>query len=317
MAYAPFTRTAIFVAGFAVVMFAAGCRKAEEPARAQRPRMLSEGTFNPYDTARVIVDTVRIDLDRDGISELVVTSRDKAIAPDPLLPKTFDRLEVFRFDTARKVFTTFFIDPVESGSAVTFTDVTRRGLAEIVVTTNAGGNDPIASQGMSVFGSKADGRFTIIFYANSGAPEIRDLNGDRVPEILVTEEYWGVMSHDEAIAYTASVHSFDGNEFVENNLRFSAHFDAEIGRCRAAYQRAKTAKGKSAADFSFETYKAFTELLLWLIAKGDLYEVRRVWGVEKQFLSLRLSAEQYEDLDGLVQDSLAEQQQAAADEVLQ
>jgi hypothetical protein len=301
----------------ATMVLAAGCGRKENPPAPQKPRLLSEGTFNPYDTARVIVDTIHVDLDKDGIPEFVVTSRDAALAPDPLLPKSFDRLEVFRYDTVRKAFTSFFIDPVESGSSVRFTDVTRRGLVEIVVTTNAGGNDPIASQGLSVFGSRADGRFAVIFYANSGAPQIRDLNGDRVPEILVTEEYWGVMSHDEAIAYTASVHSFDGNEFVENNLRFSAHFDAEIGRCRADYQRAKAAKGKSAADFSFDTYRAFTDWLLWLIAKGDLYELRKVWGAEKQFLSLRLSAEQYEDLDGLVQDSLAEQQQATADEGLQ
>ena len=293
-----------------LVLLHSGCAKKADPKPQPVPRTFASGAFHPYDSTRIIMDSVHADLDNDGISEFVLTSRAAVTGPDQLDSFTFDRLEVFRYDSTRALYTSLFIDPVENGTGMSFQDVTHRGMMEIVVKTGSGGNDPISSTGVCIYGRRQDGTFTVLFVETSGAPELRDLNGDHIPELIIRDEYWGVMSHDEAIEYTSEVHAFNGNEFVESNLKFGGYFDAEIARRRADYQQIKTRKG-TPSDAAFNTYRAFTDLMLWLISKGDLYEVRKVWTSEKRFLSQRLAQDQFDDIDGLVQDALAEQQQAS------
>lgn len=290
-----------------------GCAGKTAPTARAPLRTYASGAFRPYDSTRVIVDSVHADIDGDGLAEFVVTSRAVEAREDPLAPVPFDRMEVFRYDTAKALYTSLFIDPVESGAELRFEDVTKRGLKEVVVRTASGGNDPIASNGLCVYGCRQDGSFSLLFLETSGAPELRDVNADNVPELLIRDEYWGVMSHDESIEYIAEIHSFNGNEFVESNLKYAGYFDREISSRRAAYQQLK-AKKRPTGDDIVETYRACLDLLLWLISKGDLYEVRRVWNNERPFLSLRLPQDQFDDLDGLVQDALAEQQQAALPE---
>jgi hypothetical protein len=292
-----------------------GCTGKSDPKPSVAPRTFASGAFRPYDSSRVIVDSVHIDVDGDGRPEFVITSRAVASVEDPMAAASFDRLEVFRYDTARALYTSLFVDPVESGAQLRFEDVTRRGGTDVVVTTAAGGNDAIASNGLCIYGRRQSGSFSLLFYESSGAPVIRDVNGDGIPELLIRDEYWGVMSHDEAIEYIAEIHSFNGSEYVESNLKFAGYFDREIATRRSGYQQLKAKKHPSSAEV-LETYRSCLDLLLWLISKGDLYEVRKVWNNEKPFLSLRLPVDQFEDLDGLVQDALAEQQQVSLPEDL-
>ncbi|MDH7515192.1 MAG: hypothetical protein QHI48_04880 [Bacteroidota bacterium] len=287
-----------------------GCGRHGSPAKEEA--MLHEtaaGPFRPYDSTRVIVDSIRMDLNRDGKSEFVVTSYDATMPWDPLLPARFDRLEIFTLDPRRGGFRSAFVDPVENGASVSVEDVTKNGMLEIVVRTDAGGNDPIASTGLAVYGCRSDGSFTVLFVSTEGAPEIKDIDGDARPEILVTGQYWGVTPHADVLVFTAEIHRFDGEKFVEDNRAYAAYFDAEISRARAEYERLKSAKVQRDAEASERLYRAFASLALWVVAKGDLYGLRTLWNNERQMLAARLSQDQFDDLDGLVQDVLGMQQQ--------
>lgn len=293
-------------------VLAAGCGTRETPAVHAPVREWTGSAFQPYDSSRIILDSIRVDLDRNGIDEFVITSRDAFEQSNPALPRQFDRLEIFAFDTTRGVWGSLFVDPVQNGETVEFRDITRRGKLEILATTNTGGNDPVASTGLAVYGFRKDGSLSVLFVAESGAPEIRDIDGDDVPEILVTGQYWGVTPRADVVAYTAEIHSFNGSEYAENNIRFRAYYDTRIAEGRAEYTRLAVASGRFDAVRAAALYDSFLRYVVWIIAKGDLYAVRTVWNTEKQALEQRLDAEQFEDLDGLIEDVLSSSQQADA-----
>jgi len=260
-------------------------------------------TALPYGMDRTIIDSIWVDLDLDGSKEFVVTSQLTDAPKDPLFPDQFDRVEVFAKEGYH--FKSLFVDPVESGVRLSFDDMTQNGTVDIIVSTDAGGNDPIASRGLNVYGFRTDGALTVLFYAQAGDPEIKDLNKDGTPEILVFGEYAGIMSHADMIGYTEGIYTFDGQAFTEENLSFTSYFDYHIGKKRAEYQKLKAAKRKDGEEQSAQLYRAFAAWLLWLSSKGVNTEIRRTWEAEKSFLMDKVSPVQYEDLDELISDLLS------------
>ncbi len=288
-----------------------GCGKTEEDKGPERTAHYQPGNFRPYDSTRIIVDSVRIDLNGDGIREFVVTSQGASSETNPILQNTFDRIEVFSLDTSIGLYRSLFIDPVESGASCSFEDITRDGMPELIVETDAGGNDPVSSKGLGVYGYRSDGLFTSLFNETSGAPELRDVDADDRMEIVVNAQYWGVTTHADRILYVQSIHSFDGNAFIENNRGFAAFFDKEIARARNEYRKVASLRGYSGRDGDEALYHAFLDMALWIISRGDYYALRSTWIAEEKILASRLSADQFDDLDGLIQEVLATQRQAS------
>lgn len=279
------------------VLWLAGCGKSDPSAdMASSPR--ERGIV---DAGWELVDSVRVDLDVDGRSELVVTTRDAA-GPSAMLPgSAFDRIEVF-VDSAGR-WNSRFVDAVDAGVRLSFEDVARTGTVQVLVYTDGGGNNPIASRGLSIYGVR-DGRYGLWFYAQEGDPSVLDLDGDGVREVLLSGEYWGMMPHAEAISYTEIVYGFDGRAWVPANDLHRGWFDRQIAAREKSYRRALRARPEDVDAHAMDVHRAFAEWILWIAARGDLRAVQRVWTREQPILAEVLSEDQLDDLDIIVQDIL-------------
>jgi hypothetical protein len=272
-----------------------------------KPGAVAGGTtaFPPYDSTRLIVDTYRVDLNGDGRKEYIFTSRDSQGPADPLTPKLFDRVEIFSGDTLVANRKSLFKDPVESGMEIEFEDITGDRRADIVAYTSAGGNDPIASEGMNVYGFRKDGACAVFFSSQSGSPEIQDIDGNGSLEIVLSDEYWGLLDHVDAIGYTAAIFSFDGKGFVESNLEHASYFDRIIGRKKADYLRVRAARNRDAGEQALALYRACADWFVWIAAKGDFKKLQTLWNGERTALQLKLPADLFEDLAALVEESVS------------
>jgi hypothetical protein len=279
------------------VLWLAGCGKSDPSAdMASSPR--ERGIV---DAGWELVDSVRVDLDVDGRSELVVTTRDAA-GPSAMLPgSAFDRIEVFADSAGR--WTSRFVDAVDAGVRLSFEDVARTGTVQVLVYSDGGGNNPIASRGLSIYGVR-DGRYGLWFYAQDGDPAVLDLDGDDVREVLLSGEYWGMMPHAEAISYTEIVYGFDGRAWVPANDLHRGWFDGQIAAREKSYRRVLRARPEDVDAHAMDVHRAFAEWILWTAARGDLRAVQRVWTREQPLLAEVLSEDQLDDLDIIVQDIL-------------
>lgn len=282
------------------------CGKKNEVGRAVPLGSLTGAQFQPYDESRSIIDSIATDLNGDGVKEIILTSRDSGYPVNPILPKVFDRFEAFALDTASGLYASLFIDPVESGSQIQIRDVTLNGKKEVLIQTDLGGNDAITSQGLNIYGYRPDGRFTTLFFSQEGSPELRDLNGDGIPEILLSDEYRGLMSHAEGIGFIREVHAYDGDLFTPANSFFKKYFDAEIQQRRAEYLRSKNARVRDEEEHNLNLFRAFVAWLLWMNAKGDKVGVAKIWNAERPSLSNRFTAEVIDEIEDLVQDLLTQ-----------
>jgi hypothetical protein len=276
--------------GLAMALLAACGRR--ETAAPPRPGPPAAGPFRPYDSTRVVMDSLRADVAGDSLAEWIITSR----TADGGAPG-FDRVEVFALDAGAGRWRSLFVDPVNDGARLLLRDVTGDGRDEVVVETDGGGNDPLASRGMDVYGRRNDGAFTVLFFAAEGAPELRDLDGDGRPEILLTAEYAGLMPRAEGITYTSGVYAYDGAAFTLANDRLRAWFDAIIAGKRLAMDRLRGAR--AGADPA-TLYRAAADWLLWSTARATPAQLRAAWDGVRESLRARLSAGQFDDLASLV-----------------
>ncbi len=256
-----------------------------------------------------LVDSVRVDLDVDGRPELVVTSRDAA-GPSAMLPgAAFDRIEVFGDSAGR--WSSMFVDAVDGGMRLSFEDLTRSGTVALLVYTDGGGNNPVASRGLSIYGLRK-GRIALQFYAQEGDPSVLDLDGDQVREVLLSGEYWGMMPHADGISYTEIVYAFNGEAWMPANDLHGAWFDRQITARRNVYRKLMRARVTDEDAHAIDVHRAFVEWILWAAARGDASAVQQIWSNEQNALARVLGEDQLDDLDIIVQDIL--EQAAEPDE---
>jgi hypothetical protein len=257
-----------------------------------------------YDASRVIVDSVQHDLANDGGVHFIVLSRNAGSTTDPDRKYLFDRMEVFRRDSTTGLYYSLFVDPVENAVAVSFQDITNDGKNEILVSLFTGGNDPVASNGLNVYGYRNDGKFSLLFYATNGNPKIEDIDNDGKTEIINSAEYWGLMSHADAIIFTSGIYSFNGTAFTANNAAFSPYFQAQIKRKKSEYQKAKNSRNPDSEEYSNTLYRSAAEYLLWMDALGNMDQLKTVWDSERPALKTLLLIAQFDEIDSLVNDML-------------
>jgi hypothetical protein len=245
---------------------------------------------------RVFVDSVRVDFLGNGTPLLIVASR--LLADSVMRAGYFDRIEIFPdVPGSRPLFT----DVLEYGARWSVRDVTGDSLPECIVEVDAGGNAPMTSSGLHVYGKTAKGKITLIFFSPGGAPVLNDLDGDGSEEILVSDQYWGMMPHSEAVGFTKDIYAFDGARYVRANERFSSWFDRQIESARkaATVLRVKSARGEDVRD---ALYTSTVELLLWTWARGGSQAVQRFWKKESRELRTLLPEDYMDDLQAFVED---------------
>jgi len=253
------------------------------------------GALLPAD--RVLVDSVRVDLDGDGIPELVIASRLRESSV--LHQDMFDRVDLLSVSGRNLV--VLFTDVVDYGVALSSRDVTGDGILNLIAELDAGGNTPITSQGMHVYGLTMSGRISLLFHIDNGAPEFHDLDNDGCLEILVSDQYWGLAPHSESIGFVRGVYYFTGSMYVKDNKRFSAWFDSALAQRRRMYSSLKQ-NGASGEDDRNRLYLAAVDYLLWTWVRYERKGVETVWKTENALLRSLLSSEHYDDLASFVGD---------------
>ncbi|NOY07006.1 MAG: VCBS repeat-containing protein [Chlorobi bacterium] len=286
----------------ASALLTSGCGKKDAHWQKSQPVYSDSTGFQPgYDADRQVVQSIDRDLDGDGTVEFVVLSMDKGTFENRIFDQQFDMLEVFRYDSLRRTYRSVFTDPVDMGVRVTFEDITGDGREEILAWLSSGGNDPIAGDGLNVYGFTAPDTIRVLFLSESGAPEIADINNDGKAEILVHDEYWGVMPHSEVIPFVASVHSWNGVIFTPETKSFEDFFSQHIRDAKEEYLHIKIEPFGSESSEDFRLYRSFTTWMVWLLTSGRTAEARQVWETEKPFLRATLPDDQFDDIESLVE----------------
>ncbi len=279
-----------------LLLFGCGGRGEKETAASAADSARQSGI--PALEGSVLLDSMRADVNGDSRDELIVTSRAEGDVDDALLRDRFDRIDIYR--QGSDGFRRLFLDVIDYGTAVTCEDVTGDGVRDVLVQLDAGGNNPIAAQGLHVYGLNAKGNMTLLFYSASGAPVLRDLDNDGIREILVSDQFWGMTAHSEAIGFTSAVYSFDGECYVAANEAFAEWYDAKLKPLKRAYEQARRGPDSEAGRLQLFTHAA--EYLVWNYARAGRERVNAVWREERSFLQQHLSPEQYDDLEQFVED---------------
>lgn len=294
----PIYRTCSLAALTAMLLFfGCGSRETQERNAAAAADSARQAII-PALEGSVLLDSVRADVNGDGIEELIVTSRLDEEAEDALLLDRFDRIDIYRQD--RTGYQRLFLDVIDYGVSVTCEDVTGDGIADILVRLDAGGNNPIEAQGLHVYGLNEKGNMTLLFYSPSGAPVLRDLDNDGSREILVSDQFWGMMAHSDVIGFTREVYAYNGESYVFANDAFSAWFDTILRARKKEYEQAR--RGADNEEGRIQLYTKAAEYLVWNLARGGINRLNIVWRAEEPFLRQRLNEEQIGDLEGFVDD---------------
>lgn len=298
--------------GFCILLIGSviGCGNNETGnTRQERTDDVASISAFPLLPGAVLVDSISADMTGDGVEELIILSQIEEYTDDPLLVDRFDRIDIFdRNDTG---FTQLFVDPVDYGVAFSTEDVTGDGVTDLLVHLDAGGNNPISARGLHVYGLNASRKVMLLFYSPSGAPVLQDIDENGRKEILVAEQYWGMMPHSEVIGFIRFVYAFDGNSYVESNSRFVAWFDTILEKQRRAYTR--TLRSSESEDQSNEVYLRAAEYLAWNLPRGGARRVRTVWRSEAEVLRRYLSDEQFSDLQTFVEDVTMMEQETSTE----
>jgi hypothetical protein len=252
----------------------------------------------------MVRDSMRVDVNGDGAAELVIASRAEDGEDDPLLADRFDRIDVYAHGT--EGFRRLFVDAVDYGTALDSADVTGDGVSDLLIRLDAGGNNPIATQGLHIYGRDTRGMVVLLFYSASGAPVLRDLDGDGRQEVLVSDQYWGMMAHSEVIGYTREVYAFAGDSYEKANTRFASWFNTMLASRRRTYEQAR--RGADSEEGRTRLYLEAAEYLVWHLGRGGVADLRTVWNAERSVLRQRLNDDQYDDLETFVDEATTEDQ---------
>ncbi|PLX25402.1 MAG: hypothetical protein C0600_12080 [Ignavibacteria bacterium] len=248
-------------------------------------------------SGRQVSDSMRVDVTGDGSDELVVLTRSDSLDTDPLMGDCFDRIDFY--ETKQMPYRTLFFDLVDFGTSLAIEDVTGDSIADVLIQLDAGGNNPITARGMHLYGLNDKRQVTLLFYAMSGAPQVKDLDGDGSGEILVSDQFWGMVAHSEVIGFTRDIYAFDGSTYVRSNARFADFFDANIRTRHDAYMLAKDTHAKT-EDARGRLYMRMADYLVWSFARGGASRCASAWRGERDFLRDALHEEQYDDLEAFV-----------------
>ena len=250
-----------------------------------------------YYSPRKIYKIEKEDLNGDGNREIVVLSviKDSGSVSDYY---NFDMMEIFSLDKSREKYEKIFSDTVDYSEECRFESLAGDSTRQILVYTNAGGNDKIMSSGMFVYGMDREGKVNLIKYFDSGLPEIKDLNKDNTKQILIKDEYWGVMPHTEVIYYTKEIYIYENGNLLQSNQTFGEYYDKVINELKPRYYglKRKLDAGMQAVDLSYPLYREALEVIVNYTAKGDMNELRKFWNEESDYLEKHIPGDEYTDM---------------------
>jgi hypothetical protein len=265
-----------------------------------------------YSFPRKIYKIVKEDLNKDGSREIIVLSVLKDSAGNYNDYYNFDMMEIFSLDKEKSKFKKIFSDTVDYSTEIMFEDLDKTGFRQILVKTNSGGNDEIASDGMFVFGMNEEGSVKLINYFDTGNPELKDLKNNGIKQILVSDEYWGVMPQVNVITFVKDIYSLENGMLVIKNSDYPEFYTEKIKELKERYYgvKRKVEMGMQLSDLSYPLYREALEVIVNCYAKGDMKELGLFWKEEKESLKKNIPQDEFTDLSNFVYKVLPSAQNA-------
>ncbi len=143
-----------------------------------------------------------------------------------------------------------------------------------------------------------------LFAAWEGAPELKDLDGDGIMEILLHAEYVGPMKPQDALLYPAQIFAYRDGAFrraspSQHMVYFAKQVKAACVEYEAVRQSVRERKLREGA--SLLLFRALTKALLAFKVAGDLEGMRAYYQAERPWLHARLPAAYLRALDELAE----------------
>jgi hypothetical protein len=293
---------------FTAALLAVGCsrsdRRPEEPD--QSMMTIHDSIFHPpqFPQGRTLDTVMALDFDGRGRQEYVVTSRTGA--PDSIPGARADLVQIFSYDSLAHAFRAVLVDSLIGVHDMFLRDLTGDGVPEVVVTTDGGGNDPIASRGLAVY-SGSGGTIRTIFQRLDGDPELTTMRDADGPVIVTHDLYWpDFVPHVGARAYANDLLAFKGDRFVSVRADHPKFFLAEAQKYLDEYRHVRDSVTRDTADFDAADDDEKIVLgspaalaMLSLRLAGAQASLRSFWDSEKDFLGRRLSEDYMDDLSAI------------------
>lgn len=294
----------------------AGCGKDEprsEPGRIDSVTAGEEFLLPAMEDGRRLDTVIAVDGAAPHGARLVLS-----LGADTLRPANAraDLLQLFVYDPAAHGYRVAVADTLRWITAVSRRDLTGDGLAEIVVMSDAGGTDAVATRGVTIYAPTQNGLRTL-YSARNGDPSfaVDAVHGDQL--VMVRNEIWpDFASHADAVEYISDVLAYRNGVFTSVRREHAGIFIdqanaalAEYGRLRPQFA-ADTLKPKpdsSATPDSLTVTDSLSDTVHPLFMKGALAmlsfgcagqarSVRAFWASESDYLETRLPRVQFAEL---------------------
>lgn len=255
-----------------------------------------------YFQPRKIYKIEKMDLNNDGNKEIMVMSVIKDSSDIYNKYYNFDMLEVFVLDPDRKSFVKILSDTVDYSESYSFVDLGNDSMKQMLINTNLGGNDKIASRGMFVYGMTPDNKINLIKYFDTGDPKVEDIKKDGNKEIMVSDLFYGVLAQQDAIDFVKEIYKFENQDLILRNNEFGEFYDNKITELLGNYSgvKKKAEMGMQLSDMAYPLYMQAAEVIINYYAKGDMKNLRMFWDTEKVFLEKNLPQDEYLDLSNFI-----------------
>jgi len=245
-------------------------------------------------------------VDEDPELEYLVLLRQTARERDDGL-----RIRFFDFDSQSRTWTPTEItnESQESESRlfppetkVTLEDVTGDGRMEIVIRPRRPATPPNDTNGLVILAKR--GRYLHQLFATwEGAPELKDLDGDGIMEIVLHAEYAGPGDLEAPVLYPAQVFAYEDETFRRVPLRrYAAYFTEFASAARTEYETFKRRlieQPMTERDHP-ALFRAIARALLALRTQEDLEQMRAYYLAERPWLQKRLPTPYLQALDDLI-----------------
>lgn len=255
-----------------------------------------------YSSPRRIYRIDKEDLNSDGNKEIIVLSVTKDTAEKYDTYYNFDMIEVFALNKENKSYVKILSDTVDYSTECRFVDLNNNKTEQILISTNSGGNDSLTSVGMFVYDMTASDKIELLKYFDSGAPFIKDIKGDGIKEILISDLFYGVMPQVNAIPFVKYIYRLADNILSERNSEYKEYYDSEISAAKDKYYglKRKFEMGMQPMNLSYPLYREAAEVIINYYAQGDESGLKKFWDEEKDSLKKNIPESEFLDLNNFI-----------------
>lgn len=235
----------------------------------------------PYASMKYKV--VRIDVDRDGYDDAVLTVLASKM---PEVQNLFDSVFVYQYSDSSHSFVRKTGTAVYYGSTVEMLDLNGDEHPEALVYTNAGGNDPVVGNGLTVIEYTRNG-YTTPVTLDGGDPEVVTIDAQPKPvvAIKVFSDYWpDNLSHAESVRFLDSLIILRNITATEKTALEQRLFQQVLAEAEEEYRQAKNRYAERQDDeAASDVYGAAVRTIKYYEKLGMQDSIRKLSESEGKF----------------------------------